>query len=194
MTIHINLLDWRAQRRERRRKQFLSMIGAVAVLAAVLALGVSWGINARVDNQQDRNAYLKQQITQADREIAEIKDLTQVRDNLIARMHVIEDLQQDRSETVHFFDELVATLPPGVYLTSVKQTASGSVTLVGVAESNARVSEYMKQLDASPWFDNPRLVVIKTSDKNRNRRSDFTLMVNNAHPVPPKQPGAEAGP
>lgn len=191
MTIRINLLDWRAARRERRRRQFLSMIGAAVALAGLLAAVVSWGIGARVDNQQARNAYLKQQIAQADREIAEIKDLAQVRDNLVARMRVIETLQQDRSATVHFFDELVNTLPSGVYLTSVKQTAAGEVTLVGVAQSNARVSEYMKRLDASPWLDDPRLVVIKTGAADHERRSDFTLIVNTTRPRPAAD--AEAG-
>ncbi|HEU0197312.1 MAG TPA: PilN domain-containing protein [Nevskiaceae bacterium] len=191
MATHVNLLDWRSKRRERRQKEFLTMLGGIAVLALAVAVLVTMSINARVSAQQVRNNYLKAQIRQADHEIAQIKDLTKLRDNLIARMHVIEGLQQDRSATVHFFDELVNTLPSGVYLTSVKQDGT-HVTLTGVAQSNGRVSEYMKNLDASPWFDNPRLVVIKTHDDNNQHRSDFTLLIDSVRPKAPATKGAGA--
>jgi len=174
----INLLDWRSVRRERRKREFYTLlaitVGAVAVLivAGLLILG------AQLDNQQARNRYLHQQIADIDKQIKQIQELDKVRQNLIARMSVVQKLQQSRAATVHFFDEIVNTLPDGVYLTSIKQ-AGGNVTLQGVAESNGRVSAYMKNLDASPWFADPRLVVIKTVENNHLRRSDFTLVVKN---------------
>ncbi|MDN5872850.1 MAG: PilN domain-containing protein [Sinobacteraceae bacterium] len=183
MNTKINLLDWRSERRERRRKEFLSMIVTVVVVAVAIAVIVTLFLDSRVGNQQARNRYLKQQIAQTDKQIAQIKDLNKVRDNLLARMHVIESLQQDRSATVHFFDALESTLPDGVYLQLV-QEHGGTVTLKGVAQSNGRVSRYMKNLDASDWFDNPRLVVIKTRHNNHQQRSDFTLLVKNSHPEP----------
>ena len=93
-------------------------------------------------------------------------------------MRVIEQLQSSRSATVHFFDELVNTLPDGIMLTSIKQTGD-TVQIDGVAESNGRISTYIKNLEASPWFNNPRLVVIKTSEKNKQREGAFTLQVQN---------------
>lgn len=183
MTTRINLLDWRADRRVRRKKEFISMVVGTALVALIIAIAVASFINIRIRNQNARNTYLQQQIKQTDREIAEIKDLNKVRDNLLARMHVIETLQQDRSATVHFFDEVVNTLPTGVYLKSIKETG-GKVTFTGVAQSNGRVSAYMKNLDASPWFNNPRLVVIKTFEAQSQRRSDFTLIVDVAKPKP----------
>jgi type IV pilus assembly protein PilN len=101
-------------------------------------------------------------------------------------MRVIEELQASRSATVHFFDELVTTLPDGVNLTLIKQSGT-NVTIEGTAESNGRVSTYMKNLDASPWFDDPRLVVIKTGEKSSLRRSDFTLQVKNLTKANAKQ-------
>lgn len=174
----INLLDWRAQRRAQLQQRFVVMMGlAVAVAAAVVGVGFLMMSNA-ISLQNDRNEYLKQQIADVDQKIKEIQELEKVKNNLLARMRVIEELQASRSATVHFFDELVNTLPEGVTLTSIKQSGA-TVTLEGAAESNGRVSTYMKNLEASPWFDDPKLVVIKTSESGSLRRSDFTLQVKN---------------
>jgi type IV pilus assembly protein PilN len=174
----INLLDWRAQRREQRKQRFIAMMGlAVAVAALLFGAGFLMMSNA-ISLQNDRNAYLQQQIADVDQKIKEIQELEKVKNNLLARMRVIEELQASRSATVHFFDELVNTLPEGVTLTSIKQSGT-LVTVEGAAESNGRVSTYMKNLEASAWFDDPRLVVIKTSDADNQRRSDFTLQVKN---------------
>lgn len=174
----INLLDWRAQRRELRKQRFVAMMGA-GVLAAAAIVGVSFLMMSNATSLQNaRNDYLKQQIAEVDLKIKEIQELERVKDNLLARMRVIEELQASRSATVHFFDELVNTLPEGVTLTSIKQSGA-AVTVEGAAESNGRVSTYMKNLDASPWFDDPKLVVIKTTEASNLRRSDFTLRVKN---------------
>jgi type IV pilus assembly protein PilN len=176
--MRINLLDWRSQRRELRKRQFNSMLGLAFVTSVGLVMIVYWFMNNALDHQQSRNDYLRQQITEVDQKIKEIQDLENVKSNLLSRMHVIEELQASRSATVHFFDELVNTLPEGVSLTSVKQSGAG-VVIEGIAESNARVSTYMKNLDASPWFEDPKLIVIKTAEKNNLRSSEFTLQVRN---------------
>lgn len=178
MTTRINLLDWRRERRELRKKQFIAILG-IALAFAVVVTGLGYlGVSAAVTNQNERNVYLKQQIVEIDQKIKEIQELEKVRRNLLSRMRVIEELQASRSATVHFFDEIVNTVPEGVNLTLVKQNGS-NVTIEGIAESNGRVSTYMKNLDASEWFEDPKLVVIKTSDKDRQRKSEFTLQVRN---------------
>ncbi|MBX6420315.1 MAG: PilN domain-containing protein [Nevskia sp.] len=174
----INLLDWRAERRKRRQQRFLALLALAAIAAILVVLFGDLGMQQAVEYQRSRNDFLKKQIAQIDAQIKEIQELEKVRRNLIERMRVIEQLQQSRSATVHFFDEIVNTLPDGVYLTSLKQNGK-EVTIEGVAESNGRISAYMKNLDASPWFKDPKLVVIKTSTKTKFRASDFTLQVTN---------------
>lgn len=174
----INLLDWRARRREQRRQQFIALMVAGVLAAGAILVSGYLGMQAELDNQDARNAYLKREIVEVDRKIKEIEELERVKNNLLSRMRVIEELQASRSATVHFFDEIVNTLPEGVNLTSIKQSGT-AVTVEGTAESNGRVSTYMKNLEASEWFEDPKLVVIKASEKNTLRRSDFTLQVRN---------------
>ena len=156
-------------------------------------------MDAAISHQRSRNNFLQQQIADLDKQIKEIQELQKVKANLLARMRVIEQLQQSRSATVHFFDEIINTLPDGVYLTSIRQQGQ-NVTLDGIAESNGRISAYMKNLDASPWFKDPKLVVIKTDDKSRLRNSQFQLKVTNLTktadntPTPAFPAGTPAGP
>ena len=178
MATRINLLDWRATRRARRRKEFLSLLG-LSVGAGVALLGLGYmTMTGAVEHQDQRNAYLTAQIKDLDKQIKEIEELEKVKANLVSRMNVIQQLQESRSATVHFFDEIVNTLPDGIYLSSIKQSGQ-NVTLEGTAESSGRISAYIKNLDASPWFSNPKLVVIKTGEKNKQRNSEFTLQVTN---------------
>ena len=178
MATHINLLDWRQAARDQRKKQFLSLLGLGAVASAGLViLGLLIATEA-VSHQRERNDYLTQQIAETEKKIKEIQDLEKTKASLLARMRVIEQLQASRAATVHFFDEIVNTLPDGITLTGIKQNA-GSVTLDGIAESNGRVSTYMKNLEASQWFAEPKLVVITTSEKDKQRKSTFTLEVKN---------------
>lgn len=176
MTIHINLLDWRQARRERRKQEFIASLGLAVAIAGGIA-GAAWMlVSSELTYQQSRNEYLRAQIAETDKKIKEVQELERVRANLLARMQVIEQLQANRSAMVHFFDELVDTLPDGVSLTGLRQQGS-QVVLDGVAESNGRISTYMKNLDRSPWFADPRLIVIKTSAKGRTRKADFQLSV-----------------
>lgn len=174
----INLLDWRTARRQQRKQQFTLLIGATFLASALIVAIAYFAMDAAISHQQERNKILQTEITALDKQIKEIQELQKVKANLLARMRVIEQLQQSRSATVHFFDEIINTLPDGVYLTGVKQSG-GEVTLDGIAESNGRISAYMKNLDSSPWFKDPKLVVIRTSDKNRLRSSEFQLKVTN---------------
>lgn len=176
----INLLDWRAEQREQRKRQFIQAAAGGAILAALIVFGGMQVMDRAIGHQEGRNDRLEQEIRLIDRKIKEIEELERVKANLLARMRIIEELQASRSETVHFFDEIVNTLPDGVHLTLIRQQGRAT-TIEGVAESNGRVSTYMKNLDASPWFDNPRLVVIKTGEarSGAGRASDFTLQVTN---------------
>lgn len=190
----INLLDWRAAAREAKRKRFLTLLSASA-LASVVVVGIIPMLyyNGLIDAQQARNGYLEQQIATADKQIIEIRELQKTRENLINRMRIIEQLQQSRSSIVHYFDELVSTLPPGVYLTGLTQQEQ-TTTLDGVAESNARVSDYMVNLDDSPWFADPRLIVIKSSENGPRRFADFTLTVNSTNPNTPSPDAGQTSP
>ena len=181
----INLLDWRSARRDRRRKGFIALLAMAVGVALAVVLLVLFLLGTAVDNQNARNQYLRQQIALINKQIKEIQELDKVRQDLLSRMHVIEQLQQNRAATVHFFDEIVNTLPDGVYLTSLKQQGT-EVTLQGVAESNGRVSAYIKNLDSSPWFADPRLIVIKAREQNHQHRSDFTLQVKNLTAATPE--------
>jgi len=173
---HINLLDWRTARRERRLQEFKRQMVAAALVGIAIALLWYMQASGVRAEQESRNDLLRSEIKSLDKKINEIKDLEKVQDNLLARMEVIESLQASRSASVHLFDELVDTLPEGVHLKQVTQKDE-QVDLEGVAESNARVSQYMKNLEASTWFDNPRLVVIRSRDDGRLRLSEFTLKV-----------------
>jgi type IV pilus assembly protein PilN len=184
--LKINLLDWRAELREKRKKQFITAVAA-SVFATVIAMGLWWFAEVQaIKHQNERNEILRTEIAAIDKQIKELEELEKTRANLIARMKVIEELQQSRAQTVHYFDELVNTIPEGVYITNLKR-AGDKTTLDGIAESNGRISTYMKSLDASPWFNDPRLIVIKTS----NRQSQFTLEVTQVVPKPEGQ--ADAG-
>lgn len=192
MATRINLLDWRAARRARRRKEFLTMLGlGVGASIALLGLGYVTMMEA-VEHQNRRNGYLTAQIKDLDKQIKEIEELEKVKANLVSRMNVIQQLQESRSATVHFFDEIVNTLPDGIFLNSIKQSGQ-NVTLEGTAESSGRISAYIKNLDSSPWFKNPKLVVIKTGEKNKQRNSVFTLQVTNLTKATPDQAAADTG-
>jgi type IV pilus assembly protein PilN len=148
---HVNLLPWRAERRKQREREFyMQLVAAFVVALGVLLLWIFW-MDQRIDNQNDRNTYLQTEIKQLDVRIAKIKDLETVREHLLARKQIIEQLQADRSQMVHLFDELVKTIPSSARLTGLKQSGQ-SMSLDGVAQSNASVAEYMRNVESSPWM------------------------------------------
>lgn len=148
---HINLLPWRVERRKQREREFFMQLGAAFVAAVLVVLVWSLWMDTRINTQNDRNTYLQSEIKQLDERIAKIKDLEKVRESLLARKQIIEQLQANRSQMVHLFDELVKTIPASARLNGLKQTGD-SMSLDGVAQSNASVAEYMRNIESSPWM------------------------------------------
>ena len=178
----INLLPWRQMARKEKQREFLSIgVGAVILMGAII-LYVHLHMASRISDQSTRNEFMDTEIQRIDNQIKEIKDLEVERDRLLARMKVIQQLQASRSRIVHIIDELEKRLPESVYLTVTKQVG-GELLLQGVAPSNASVSNFMRNLEASDWFENPRLEVIqaveKVDEKTKEvlRGSQFTLHV-----------------
>jgi type IV pilus assembly protein PilN len=171
----INLLPHREQARKVRRREF--MVGAVgAVIAAVIVAGVGKVVySSWIDAQTEKNNLLKKEIVQLDSEIADIQDLEARKQRLVARMDIIEKLQRKRPEIVHLFDELVRTVPDGVYLTTIKQTPPRKLEIHGVAQSSTRVSTFMRNIDSSTWMDNPELQVVEATKDSSTGGSNFTL-------------------
>jgi type IV pilus assembly protein PilN len=184
--MRINLLDWRQARRDLRKKQFLILLGLGAAIAGSIVFFGYFVASQAVEHQRARNDYLRAQIAETERKITEIQDLEKTRANLLARMHVIEELQASRSATVHFFDEIINTLPEGVSLNSLKQ-GGGGVTVTATAESTGRISTYLKNIDASTWFANPRLIEIRTYERDRQRKADFVMTFSNLTKAGPKK-------
>ncbi|HEX5304707.1 MAG TPA: PilN domain-containing protein [Dyella sp.] len=172
---HINLLPWRAERRKQREREFFMQLGAAAVAALFCVILWAWWMGMRIDNQSERNAYLQTEIKQLDEKIAKIKDLEKVRDSLLARKQIIEQLQANRSQMVHLFDELVKTIPASARLTGLKQSGD-SLSLDGVAQSNASVAEYMRNIEASPWMG--RADLRKTENLHKDQRMPYTFGLN----------------
>ncbi len=175
---HINLLPWRDDLRKRREKEFIITAVIAALMMGGVVLGVHLHYESRIAYQNQRNTFIEAEISGLDKKIKEIENLKKERDRLIARTKVIQDLQAGRPEIVHIFDELVTTLPDGVYYTKVSQKGR-RLNLTGVAQSNARVSSLMRSLNTSTWFDNSELVEITTSERKDTgvRRSKFILKV-----------------
>ena len=158
----INLLPWREAQRKERKLKFTVALGAAAICAGVVTGAVYLLYNAMIDAQVARNDMLKAQIKILDRQIEEINDLEQTKRQFIARMQIIEKLQGSRPEIVHLFDQIVRTLPDGVYLTGVIQTGD-HLKFTGVAQSSTRVSAFMRNIDSSQWMKNPTLEVIQSA-------------------------------
>ncbi|MDX1645106.1 MAG: PilN domain-containing protein [Thermoanaerobaculia bacterium] len=164
---HINLLPWREELRKRRNKEFGVMSFVVAALMAGVVFVVDWHYQQRIDFQESRNAFLEQQIAALDKKIKEIQDLDREKERLLARMRIIQQLQSSRPEIVHVVDAIVKTLPDGVFYTQIQQKGS-AINMKGIAQSNARVSSLMRQLEASEWFTDPNLLEIKAVSQPRS--------------------------
>jgi type IV pilus assembly protein PilN len=172
--IRINLLPHREQKRKDRRTQFFYMVGAVAVLAGVVVFVVHVYFSNEVDTQDERNKFMKAENAKLDKEIEEIAKLKDETDRLLQRKLVIEKLQGDRSEPVILLDQLAHRVPDGVYLKSVKQEG-GKINLDGFAQSSARVSTLMRNIDSSNWMEGSELVEIKAIDQNKRRLNEFQM-------------------
>lgn len=173
----INLLPWREALRKERQQQFIAVLGgSVVAMLAIIGL-IHLHVAGMIDAQSSRNGFLQSQIDRVEKQIVEINAIEKEKQSLLARMTVIQELQQGRSEMVHIFDQIVRVIPDGVYVTKIEQEQS-VLTLQGMAQSNARVSSLMRNLDASEWFKEPKLDEI-TSNKNKQgtRESKFKLVV-----------------
>ncbi len=178
----INLLPWREARRKEQQRQFFSMTAGAALAMGAIVLYIHVYIGGLIDHQNQRNNFLEREIAKVEKKIAEIKDLKSEKEKLLARMNIIQELQTRRPEIVHLFDELARSIPSGLYLTEARQEGR-TITLKGVAQSNARVSSFMRNLDRSAWFTKPRLEVIEADDENQVRTSRFVLTVQQASQI-----------
>jgi type IV pilus assembly protein PilN len=172
----INLLPWREARREELKRAFLSILGLVAAVGVVLVLLADRVVNAQIDSQNARNDYITQNIRELDKQVEEIKDLQRKRNQLVERMRVIQELQGNRPIIVRVLDQLVRTVPDGVFYTSVSAKAT-DLSIAGVAESNNRVSSLMRRLDASDWLKEPNLDAVRTAPLYGDQANTFDLTV-----------------
>jgi len=171
----INLLPWREQERKVRRREFMVAAGGAVFAAIIFTLGGKLLYSQWTDSQNEKNALLRNEIKKLDAQIADIQDLENRKQRLVARMEIIERLQRKRPEIVHLFDEIVKTVPEGVYLTNIKQSGN-KLEIHGVAQSSTRVSTFMRNIDASVWMDNPVLMVVESASKDSSTGgSNFTL-------------------
>lgn len=185
----INLIPWREAERKAKRQEFA--VGAVGALvfAGAIAFAVNLQMGSAISAQNERNQYLKDETAKLDKQIAEILELDAQKQRLLARMQVIEQLERSRAQVVHLFDQLARTLPDGIYLTSVKQTGE-KVQLKGLTQSSTRVSNYMRNIEASEWLADPSLDILETKGGG-DGGSDFTL--NATQENPNAKPAAGAG-
>ena len=184
----INLLPWREQLREERRKQFLVILGGIFVLSCgAVFLGDQY-LSGEIARQEARNAFIQHNIAQLDVRIKEISELKTRRQQLLARMKIIQDLQGNRPVIGHVFDQLVRTLPDGVYFRELKMQGD-TLSISGEAESNNRVSNLMRNLDASDWFASPTLIEVKATTAGAvDQANTFQLTVKQTQPGAPATP------
>lgn len=173
----INLLPWREIRRKEQQRQFVSIAGGAAVLMGMILFYIHIHIGGLIEDQSQRNQFLKEEIVKVEAKIEEIRTLETKKKQLLARMNIIQQLQTRRPEIIHVFDELVRAMPSGMFLTGISQS-SGVLIIEGVAQSNARISTLMRNLDGSEWFRDPKLDVIEAEGSEQTRVSRFKLTVN----------------
>lgn len=180
MATKINLLPWREAHRKTKNTEYLVVLGICGALAGLVGFGGLKFAEDKVNFQNDRNERLENEIALLQEELEEIKELEETKNNLLARMEIIQQLQGQRPQIVHTFHEVATRIPDGVFLSSLTQTSSNAMVIEGRAESNARVSALMRTLDRSEYFNNPKLEVIE-ADKI-DGISTFRLVMTQANP------------
>lgn len=176
--VKINLLPWREENRQQRKQEFVAAIGTGVVLTGFLFSLVYFYIEGMKEYQQNRNDLLNQEITLVNRKIKEIKDIESKKNKLLTKIEVIQQLQESRPQIVHLFDELAKSTPEGIFLTQFKQSGK-LLTFTGKAQSNARVSAYMRAIEKSPWMQLPTLQVIQGKGKSKvsnGQLNDFSMV------------------
>jgi type IV pilus assembly protein PilN len=174
--IRINLLPHREEKRKATRQQFYALSGLIAVLSGLIVVMVHGVISGYVAQQESKNEFLKKEIAALDKEIDEIKRLKEQTEALLSRKRVIESLQSNRTEAVGLFNELARQVPAGIYLKAIKQTGA-KIAILGYAQSNARVSSLMRNLEASPLLERPNLIEIKATTIGNRPLAEFSLEV-----------------
>ncbi len=178
----INLLPWREELRKQQQKEFFLSIGLATGLTAFAMFLVHMAIADKIQYQEQRNRFLSGQISVLDKKIKEIRDLEKKKETLISKMEIIQRLQSSRPEIVHLFESIARTVPEGVYLTQFTQSGD-DLAVNGFAQSNARVSAYMRNIESSPWLERPQLQIIETKAKSKHEREGrFSLKIKQAHP------------
>ena len=177
----LNLLPWREQLREERKKQFLAAWAITLLSSAAVVFLVGLYVSGGIDNQQSRNQYLQQQVSVLDRQIKEIEGLKAQRTLLLERMGVIQNLQGHRPVSVRIFDEVAKIVPEGVYFKDLKLEGN-RLSLIGVAESNNRISDLMRNFDGSDWFTEPNLTGVRKISINGERLNEFDLTIRKVTP------------
>lgn len=189
--IRINLLPHREEARRQRRNNFYALVGAMALVGVVIGAIVSFAIGEVIDAQEKKNNFLRTEIAKLDKDIAEIKRLRGQIEALLARKQVIESLQGNRAETVNLLNALARQTPEGIYLQGIKQRGK-VVELSGYAQSNARVSTLMRNLDGSEYLEKPELKEVKAATVDGRRVSQFVLEISFARPVKDEEPPTTA--
>ena len=183
----INLLNWREEKRKQVEQQFYTSLAGAAIAGIGVIFAMQIQLGTMIDYQDSRNNYLKKEIKHVEKAIAEIKALEKKKADLLSRMKVIQALQSNRSDSVHMLDEIVKVVPEGVHLTKFNQKKK-ALTFNGVAQSNARVSAYMRNIERAEWLKNPSLKVIQSKNKGGSEGySEFTLMSQQASPADKKK-------
>lgn len=187
----INLLPWREEQRKERKIAFLVALGGATLGAGVVYFAASLLFDSMIEAQERRNDRLRAEIKLLDKQIEEINNLESAKQKFIARMEIIEKLQRSRPEIVHLFDEIVRALPDGTYLTAIKQT-DRRLRFDGVAQSSTRVSNFMRNIDASEWLRNPELEVVETKN-DQALGASFTLYADQVSTADADEPSAAGG-
>ncbi|HEX4869234.1 MAG TPA: PilN domain-containing protein [Moraxellaceae bacterium] len=184
----INLLPWRQELRKQRQQEFIAILMGVVFVAVAIVLAGHMALSKQVSDQEERNAYIKSEISKLDGQIKEIDELQKRREELLSRMKVIQDLQGRRPVIVRIFDEFVRVIPDGVFFVSL-QRVNDSFKITGVAESANQVSALMRNLEASPWFRNPQLSTVAATasptartEEEKTAGSKFALTVDLEQP------------
>lgn len=172
----INLLPWREELREEKKKEFLTQLGGVCILAALMALLWVQSVDSAISSQRSRNNILSEEIQRLEKQVEEIKNLKKERQELIDRMKVIQGLEGKRAIIVHYFDEFAKAMPNGVFLTSLKKQGNRFIA-EGISDSNNRISEFMRRLEDSDWFKNTAIISIASDPKSGPQAQKFSLRI-----------------
>lgn len=172
----INLLPWREELRQKRKKEFLLAILGAVIVAGALTFGTKMFFQARISNQEARNNMLRAEITELDRQIEEINRLDAEKQRLLDRLEIIEELERTTPEAVTLVDSLADIMLEGTYLTSVAQTGA-NIRIEGRSQSNQRISDMMREIYDSTWLEDPELDVVQNTDSGPQRQGQFTMLM-----------------